>query len=282
MTMYAKDLSGTDARSVIAWGREDWPSGGSKGWNPASEPTSPGEAAAAEAPVAEIPAAGSDAGMDDAGMDSEPDAAAEGRAGGFYRDRAKRAIDVALVLASAPVTLPLIALMALLVALDGAAPFYRQSRIGRGGRAFGIWKMRTMVRDADAQLAAHLAAHPDAAREWRSTQKLKRDPRVTRMGRFLRKTSLDELPQFWNVLRGEMSLIGPRPMLVEQAELYPGRAYYALRPGITGNWQVSERNDTTFADRARYDEEYHDGLSLGADASIFLRTFAVVLLCTGR
>ena len=200
----------------------------------------------------------------------------------FYRDHAKRMIDVALVLASAPVTVPLIALMALLVSLDGAAPFYRQRRIGRAGRVFGIWKIRTMVPDADAQLEAHLAAHPDAAREWRSTQKLKRDPRVTRIGRFLRKTSLDELPQFWNVLTGEMSLIGPRPMMVEQAELYPGRAYYALRPGITGPWQVSDRNDTTFAARAQYDQAYYEGLSLGADASIFLRTFAVILLCTGR
>ena len=93
---------------------------------------------------------------------------------------------------------------------------------------------------------------------------------------------MDELPQFWNVLRGEMSLIGPRPMMVEQAELYPGRAYYALRPGITGPWQVSDRNDTTFAARAQYDQAYYDGLSLGVDASIFLRTFAVILLCTGR
>ena len=147
---------------------------------------------------------------------------------------------------------------------------------------FGIWKIRTMVSDADAQLEAHLAADPDAAREWHSTQKLKRDPRVTRVGRFLRKTSMDELPQFWNVLTGEMSLIGPRPMMVEQAELYPGRAYYALRPGITGPWQVSDRNDTTFAARAQYDQAYYDGLSLGVDASIFLRTFAVILLCTGR
>ena len=200
----------------------------------------------------------------------------------FYRDRAKRVLDVALVLASAPVTVPLIALMAFLVSLDGAMPFYRQARIGRAGHVFGIWKIRTMVPEADAQLEAHLAADPDAAREWHSTQKLKRDPRVTRVGAFLRKTSLDELPQFWNVITGEMSLIGPRPMMVEQAELYPGRAYYALRPGITGPWQVSDRNDTTFAARAQYDQAYYDGLSLGVDASIFLRTFAVILLCTGR
>ena len=264
MTMYAKGLSDADARSVLAWSPEDWVP---EDWaleDRAADGRARLEAAPAPRPV------------------PRPARPAAARPRGFYRDRAKRALDVALVLASAPVTLPVIALMALLVALDGAAPFYHQARLGRGGRAFGIWKIRTMVPDADAQLEAYLAAHPDAAREWRSTQKLRRDPRVTRIGRFLRKTSLDELPQFWNVLRGEMSLIGPRPMLVEQAELYPGRAYYALRPGITGPWQVSERNDSTFADRARYDEAYYDGLSLGADASIFLRTFAVVLRCTGR
>jgi lipopolysaccharide/colanic/teichoic acid biosynthesis glycosyltransferase len=213
---------------------------------------------------------------------SRPPARAARPAATLYRDRAKRALDVALVLLSAPVTLPLIAVMALLVSLDGGAPFYRQRRIGRAGRVFGLWKIRTMVRDADAQLEAHLAASPSAAREWHATQKLRDDPRITRVGRFLRKTSLDELPQFWNVLTGDMSLIGPRPMMVEQAELYPGRAYYALRPGITGPWQVSDRNDTTFAARAEYDQAYYDGLSLGVDAAIFLRTFAVILLCTGR
>jgi lipopolysaccharide/colanic/teichoic acid biosynthesis glycosyltransferase len=200
----------------------------------------------------------------------------------FYRDRAKRLIDVALVLASAPVTVPLVLLMAALVALDGASPFYSQRRLGRAGRVFSIWKMRTMVPQADAQLAAHLDASPDAAREWHATQKLRDDPRITRIGRILRKTSLDEVPQFWNVLTGEMSLIGPRPMMVEQAELYPGRAYYALRPGITGPWQVSDRNDTTFAARAQYDQAYYEGLSMGLDARIFWRTFAVILMCTGR
>ena len=205
-----------------------------------------------------------------------------GAARRFYRDRAKRLIDVALVLASAPVTVPLVLLMALLVALDGASPFYSQRRIGRAGRVFSIWKMRTMVPEADAQLRSHLEASPDAAREWHATQKLRHDPRVTRIGRILRKTSLDEVPQFWNVITGEMSLIGPRPMMVEQAELYPGRAYYALRPGITGPWQVSDRNDTTFAARAQYDQDYYEALALGVDLSIFLRTFAVILLCTGR
>ena len=259
--MYAKDLSSVDARSVVAWDTDGARAVEAPGPVRVSMPT---HARPAMRP----------------GRTARPVRGRRQRR--FYRDRAKRVLDVALVIASAPVTVPLIAVMALLVSLDGAAPFYRQLRIGRAGRVFSIWKIRTMVPDADVQLEAHLAADPDAAREWHSTQKLKRDPRITRIGRFLRKTSLDELPQFWNVITGEMSLIGPRPMMVEQAELYPGRAYYALRPGITGPWQVSDRNDTTFAARAQYDQAYYDGLSLGVDASIFVRTFAVILLCTGR
>ena len=263
MTMHAKDISGMDAGAMIAFDARGFDVQDFDSQHLGSRHAGPARAR----PALSARAEGSD------------------RRGGrrrFYRDRAKRMLDLALVLASAPVTVPLIALMALLVSLDGATPFYRQQRIGRAGRIFSIWKIRTMVPEADAQLEAHLAADPDAAREWHSTQKLREDPRVTRVGAFLRKTSLDELPQFWNVITGEMSLIGPRPMMVEQAELYPGRAYYALRPGITGPWQVSDRNDTTFAARAQYDQHYYEGLSLGVDASIFLRTFAVILLCTGR
>ena len=200
----------------------------------------------------------------------------------FYRDHAKRWIDVALVLVSAPVVVALVAVMALLVSLDGHSPFYRQRRLGLGGRVFGMWKIRSMVPDADARLAAHLAACPEAAAEWNATQKLRDDPRVTPVGRLLRKTSMDELPQFWNVLRGHMSLVGPRPMMVDQAPLYPGSAYYALRPGVSGPWQVSGRNETTFASRARFDQNYRDHMGLGLDLSILLRTFAVILLCTGR
>ena len=272
MTMHAKDIPGPGLRSVPAWRAASTAVAIAEvdHADPTADTAAPGVWSAAPRRPVERAAV-------------QP--AWRARRGGarrFYRDRAKRVIDVALVLASAPVTLPLVIVMALLVALDGANPFYSQRRIGRAGRVFAIWKMRTMVLQADEQLAAHLEASPDAAREWHATQKLRHDPRVTRIGRVLRKTSLDEVPQFWNVLTGEMSLIGPRPMMVEQAELYPGRAYYALRPGITGPWQVSDRNDTTFAARAQYDQDYYEGLSLGVDASIFLRTFAVILLCTGR
>ena len=154
-----------------------------------------------------------------------------------------------------------------------AGRFYRQARVGRGGRIYRIWKLRSMVMNADQKLEAHLAADPAARAEWDETQKLKRDPRITRFGRLIRKSSLDELPQLWNVLIGDMSLVGPRPMMPDQRALYPGRAYYALRPGITGPWQVSERNATSFADRARFDDKYHDrDLSLATDVRLLRPT----------
>jgi len=182
---------------------------------------------------------------------------------------------------SVPVVLPLVAILALLVALDGANPFYRQQRVGRNGKVFSILKIRTMVPDAEHTLEAHLASNADARREWDHKQKLSDDPRITRLGAILRKASLDELPQLWNVLRGDMSLIGPRPMMVEQRALYPGVAYYHMRPGITGLWQVSERNESSFAERATFDTAYYNDLSLKTDLSILARTVGVVLRGTG-
>lgn len=200
---------------------------------------------------------------------------------GLYRRVLKRMLDTLVVLAAAPVVVPLILILALLVARDGGQPFYRQARVGRGGRIYSMWKLRSMVVDADARLAAHLDADPEARAEWESTQKLKSDPRITRFGRLIRKTSLDELPQLINVLTGDMSLVGPRPMMPEQQSIYPGRAYYALRPGITGIWQVSERNNCTFADRARFDAVYERDVSLGTDIKLLLATVRVVLRGTG-
>src|SRR5690606_30267059 len=126
-----------------------------------------------------------------------------------------------------------------------------------------------------------LATNPEAKAEWELTQKLKNDPRITRFGHFLRKTSLDELPQLWNVLRGDMSIVGPRPMMLEQAQLYPGADYYHLRLGVTGLWQISDRNNSTFAARATFDARYAAELSLKGDISIIARTVGVVLRCTG-
>lgn len=202
-------------------------------------------------------------------------------ADGLYRKRVKRVVDVALVLISAPVSILVITLLALAVMLGGHAPFYSQRRIGLNGREFRIWKLRTMVHRADAKLEAYLASNPEARREWDATQKLKDDPRITRVGRLLRKTSLDELPQLWNVLNGTMSLVGPRPMMVEQRPAYPGTAYFRLRPGMTGFWQISDRNDTTFAARAAFDDRYFRDVSLRTDLGILLRTVAVVCRGTG-
>lgn len=200
---------------------------------------------------------------------------------GFYRNALKRALDVSAILVSAPVVVPLIAVLAVCTRRDGGNAFYTQTRVGRGGQNFRLWKLRSMVPDADAKLEAYLAANPAARCEWNRTQKLKNDPRITRFGRFLRRSSLDELPQLWNVLRGDMSLVGPRPMMTSQTVLYPGLAYYTLRPGITGHWQTAGRNDTTFAARAEYDDAYDTGLSLGTDVRILARTVGVVLKATG-
>lgn len=200
----------------------------------------------------------------------------------LYSAIGKRFLDVTLVLLTVAVSVPLIAIFALLISLDGGRPFYSQLRVGRQGKNFRMWKMRTMVPDADVKLEAHLAANPEARREWDATQKLKNDPRITPMGRILRKTSLDELPQLFNVFNGTMSLVGPRPMMVEQRLLYKnGYAYYRLRPGITGSWQISDRNHCDFVDRVQYDNDYEYSMSLLTDVKILLATVRVVLRGTG-
>ena len=203
------------------------------------------------------------------------------RSTGFYADHGKRLLDIVLVLIALPILVPMILFLALAVAMDGAAPFYWQERLGRGGRVFRLLKLRSMVPDADAKLEAYLESNPEARREWEHSQKLKSDPRTTSFGRFLRKSSLDELPQFWNVLIGEMSLVGPRPMMVDQSPLYPGVAYYYMRPGISGLWQVSDRNNSSFVARAAYDGEYYKSMSLKEDLSILFRTLLVVIRGTG-
>jgi exopolysaccharide production protein ExoY len=198
-----------------------------------------------------------------------------------YRRFLKRGLDALAVLLALPVVMPVILILGLVIARDGGPVFYCQDRIGRGGRVFRIWKLRSMVVDAEKRLEEHLAGDPAARAEWAATQKLKCDPRITPVGRLIRKSSLDELPQLWNVLKGDMSLVGPRPMMPAQAVLYPGHDYYALRPGLTGFWQISSRNETTFAGRAAYDSEYARRLSLLTDLLVLLATVRVVLRGTG-
>jgi exopolysaccharide production protein ExoY len=200
---------------------------------------------------------------------------------GLYRNTLKRAFDLSFVILTSPVVVPLTIVLALIVASDGYRPLYRSPRVGRNGRVFQMMKLRTMVPDADGMLEKFLSENQTAQLEWDTTQKLKRDPRITAVGRFLRKTSLDELPQLFNVLKGDMSLVGPRPMMPTQRTLYPGLAYYALRPGVTGPWQVSDRNESEFAKRAEFDREYERSVTFLSDARLILATLRVVLKGTG-
>jgi len=200
---------------------------------------------------------------------------------GPYRSVMKRALDIAAVVVAAPIMAPLILALALGVRRDGGGAFYSQQRVGLDGRHFRMWKLRIMVTDADDRMADYLAANPAARMEWEATQKLKRDPRITPFGQFLRRSSLDELPQLWNVFCGEMSLVGPRPMMLNQQALYPGTAYYRLRPGITGYWQTRGRNGTTFAARAEYDAAYDAEVSLATDFKVLSETVGVVMKFTG-
>jgi Undecaprenyl-phosphate galactose phosphotransferase WbaP len=191
----------------------------------------------------------------------------------------KRAMDVTLTICGGLLALPLIAAIAVAIRLTSPGPvFYRQRRIGYGGRHFLAWKFRTMVLDAEQQLKAHLASSPELRREWERDHKLRNDPRVTAIGRFLRRTSLDELPQLLNVLAGEMSLVGPRPIVDAEVHKY-GDAfglYLRVRPGLTGLWQVSGRNDTGYEQRVRLDMHYVRNWSPWLDVYLLMRTVLVV------
>lgn len=205
------------------------------------------------------------------------------RAARLYRQRLKRAFDVVAVLLVLPIALPVMVIIAILLRVEGGAVWFTQQRLGQDGYSFNLWKFRTMVVDADSELERYLDADPSLRAEWDATQKLKKDPRITRTGRILRKTSLDELPQLFNILRGEMSVVGPRPMLVEQLDMYGplARHYFALRPGLKGLWQVSDRNNTDFARRAEIDAVYEQNLSMVGDIKIIFATFAVIVRGTG-
>jgi len=201
---------------------------------------------------------------------------------GLYPRAGKRVLDVVLASIALVLAAPVLGLLMLALWLEGGKPLYLQPRLGKGGRVFRMWKLRSMVVGADRKLEACLAADPALRREWELTQKLKRDPRITALGRLLRRTSLDELPQLVNVIKGDMSLVGPRPMLPDQLPLYlHPEAYLALRPGITGLWQVSARNEEAFALRAVLDRDYHDTLSLRRDLAIIGATFGAVVNATG-
>lgn len=192
----------------------------------------------------------------------------------------KRVFDVIIVVFGFILVVPLFLLISILVKLTSPGPvFYSQPRVGLGGKKFYMVKFRTMYEDAELALDTVLDNNPMLYQEWSEYQKLSNDPRITPIGKVLRRLSLDELPQIWNVIRGEMSLIGPRPFLFSQVEDYGVQAYknyIRIRPGITGMWQVSGRNQTSFAVRAQWDEYYIRNWSIGLDIKILLRTIGVV------
>ncbi len=194
--------------------------------------------------------------------------------------RLKRALDLTGVLIGGSVLLPFLAIIALLVRLDSPGPaFFGHDRLGQHGRRFRAWKFRTMVSNADRLLNQTLQASAETKAEWERDQKLKDDPRVTRLGRWLRRTSLDELPQLWNVLKGEMSLVGPRPIVESEVGRYSDRfdLYTQVLPGITGLWQVSGRNETSYQERVSLDAYYVRNWSLWLDLYLLARTVWAVM-----
>ncbi|MBB2964903.1 sugar transferase [Methylobacterium sp. R2-1] len=201
-------------------------------------------------------------------------------------DRAlsKRGFDIVFALSVLLLLLPLFVVVAAAVRLgDGGPIFYRHRRVGRDGRLFGCLKFRTMRQDSQAALEAYLAKDPAARQEWLETRKIKNDPRVTAVGSYLRKTSLDELPQLLNILAGQMSVVGPRPIVPDEIAMYGSEVqhYLAVRPGLTGAWQVSGRNDTSYAERVRLDSQYVQNWSFGTDLFIVVRTVPAVFMSRG-
>jgi len=199
----------------------------------------------------------------------------------FVRYRVvKRTLDIVLVIMASPVLLPLFLGIAAAVRFSSPGPIlFSHRRIRKHGEFFSMWKFRTMCVDSAQVLEDYLAANPEARKEWRETHKLKRDPRVTRVGFFLRRMSLDEVPQFWNVLQGSMSLVGPRPIVAAEVEKYGEyfEEYCKVKPGLTGLWQVSGRNEVSYEERVQLDCRYVRSWSLLGDAKIMSRTLSSVV-----
>ena len=192
----------------------------------------------------------------------------------------KRTLDLLVASTALILFSPVMLAVALLIfATDGRPIIYSQKRIGFGGKPFDCYKFRTMVRNSDAMLRRHLAENPEAADEWSRTQKLRKDPRITTVGHFLRKSSLDELPQLFNVVRGEMSCVGPRPVVADELRRYgaEGEQYLKARPGITGAWQVSGRSKLSYEERVALDSAYVKNWALLCDIGILIKTIPAAM-----
>lgn len=195
---------------------------------------------------------------------------------------AKRALDLLICVTTLTFFAPLMVLIAIAIRMTGPV-FFKQQRIGRNGELFHVFKFRTMAVDAEQRLADLLAADPVARLEWETLRKLTHDPRITLLGRFLRLSSLDELPQLINVLLGDMSIVGPRPIVPSEAVMYNRyiAAYCRVKPGLTGLWQVSGRNGTTYRRRVALDVCYSRRANLGLDILILFKTIPAVLKADG-
>jgi lipopolysaccharide/colanic/teichoic acid biosynthesis glycosyltransferase len=188
-------------------------------------------------------------------------------------------MDCLFVIAMAPLLLPVMAVIATLVVLTSPGPiFYSHRRLRRNGMFFSMWKFRTMCINSAEVLEDYLLSHPEARKEWNQCHKLRNDPRITRVGYFLRRYSLDELPQFWNVFNGSMSLVGPRPIVAAEVEKYAEyfSFYCRVNPGLTGLWQVSGRSTLSYPARVQLDRKYVETWSLTNDFKILLKTFRSV------
>lgn len=203
---------------------------------------------------------------------------------GLYAMIGKRLLDILLALILFPVLSPVIALLWMISRRDGGPGFFGHTRIGKDGTPFTCWKIRTMIHGAEDVLAEHLKTDAKAAQEWARDRKLSRDPRITNLGLFLRRSSLDELPQIWNVLRGDMSFVGPRPIVRCELSKYGSAApiYLSQKPGITGLWQVSGRNDVSYEDRVSFDIDYLERRTFSFDIKLILLTGLSVIGRTGR
>jgi len=192
----------------------------------------------------------------------------------------KRLLDLFLVFMSLPIVLPVVFVIAILIKATSPGPvFYGHMRVGKNGKPLKAWKFRSMVIDADKQLAHILATDPVRAAEWEKDRKFTDDPRVTKIGKFLRKTSLDEIPQLWNIFLGQMSFVGPRPVTKPELAKYGKYADYVLsvKPGLSGMWQISGRSDTGYEERITLDTYYIQNWSLWLDIWIIIKTVWVVI-----
>ncbi len=201
-----------------------------------------------------------------------------------YSSFVKRTFDVALASSALIFLFPMFLILCVVLLISQGRPiFIKHKRVGRSGASFGCLKFRSMVTNADDVLKDHLSKNPEVREEWEATRKLKSDPRITQIGAFLRKSSVDELPQLFNIIRGEMSVVGPRPIVQDEVRYYGDDFihYTKLRPGLTGLWQVSGRNDVSYKTRVQLDVRYSQQCNLYNDVVIIAKTIPAVLRSKG-